>query len=278
MLTSTFCHLPGIGLKKESKLWESGLSSWDDYSKLLKQSPLSVTNQRLVEHMQDSGENLTKQNLPFFVKDLPTGQDWRVFPEFRKTIAYLDIETTGLLPGYDQITTIALYDGEKTHCYVANDNLEQFVEDIQRYRIIVSYNGKTFDIPFIENEFGMRMKHFHLDLRYILRSIGLTGGLKSCERQIGINRGTLTDVDGYFAILLWQEYVRRGSREALETLLAYNIEDVVNLEKLMIYAYNTKLRDTPFYSSHSLSDPTDPEQAYEPDQELIARLKQRYYR
>ena len=28
MITNTFCHIPGIGLKKEQRLWDSGLDTW----------------------------------------------------------------------------------------------------------------------------------------------------------------------------------------------------------------------------------------------------------
>ncbi len=42
----------------------------------------------------------------------------------------------------------------------------------------------------------------------------------------------MADVDGFFAILLWQEYKNRQNRKALETLLSYNIQDAVNLEYL----------------------------------------------
>lgn len=43
---------------------------------------------------------------------------------------------------------------------------------------------------------------------------------------------------GFFAVLLWQEFQQTGNIKALETLLVYNIEDVVNLETLMVLAYN----------------------------------------
>ena len=62
-----------------------------------------------------------------------------------------------------------------------------------------------------------------IDLRYILYSLGFKGGLKSIEHQLGTDRADLRDIDGYFAVLLWNEYVRTGDQKALDTLLAYNI-------------------------------------------------------
>jgi len=44
-------------------------------------------------------------------------------------------------------------------------------------------------------------------------------------------------MDGYMAVLLWQRY-QRGDRTALDLLLKYNREDVVNLEVLMDRAFH----------------------------------------
>ena len=51
------------------------------------------------------------------------------------------------------------------------------------------------------------------------------------ERQLGISR-ELVEVDGRAAIRLWWRYVDSFDLEALDTLLAYNKEDVVNLKEL----------------------------------------------
>jgi len=51
------------------------------------------------------------------------------------------------------------------------------------------------------------------------------------------------------------EYRHTGSAAALETLLAYNVEDVLMLERLATLAYNRKIGVTPFADSHRLSEP-----------------------
>ncbi len=43
-------------------------------------------------------------------------------------------------------------------------------------------------------------------------------------------------MSGWDAVLLWEEW-RRGSREALERLLAYNADDVLNLVPLADLAF-----------------------------------------
>ena len=193
---------------------------------------------------------------------------------FRESTAYLDIETTGLDSWGSSITTIALYDGKSIFTYVNGQNLDKFEEDIQWDKVIVTYNGKCFDVPFIESYFGIDLDQVHIDLRYILRSLGYAGGLKGCEKKAGIDRGDLEGVDGYFAVLLWDDHQRNKNRKALETLLAYNIQDVVNLEMLMVLSYNLKLTETPFVQTHQLSYPSSPEIPFKADLETIERIQQ----
>jgi uncharacterized protein YprB with RNaseH-like and TPR domain len=176
----------------------------------------------------------------------------------------------------NEITTIALYDGESIKYYVQGQNLDAFMDDIEQYNVIVTYNGKTFDVPFIEKYFGIRMGHAHIDLRYVLKSLGYSGGLKRCEKALGLDRGDLDGVDGFFAVLLWQEFRQTGNIKALETLLAYNIEDVVNLETLMVLAYNMKLKETPFSRTHVLPPPKIPDIPFKPDRPTIERIRQRW--
>jgi hypothetical protein len=63
----------------------------------------------------------------------------------------------------------------------------------------------------------------------------------------------------------------------LETLLAYNIEDTVNLETLMVRAYNTKLRGTPFFRTHQLPEPTRPDIPFEADRQTIDRIRRQVF-
>jgi hypothetical protein len=109
-------------------------------------------------------------------------------------------------------------------------------------------------------------------LRYPLRSLGLKGGLKGCEKQLDIGRPGLDGVDGYIAVLLWNEYRQKNNLKALETLLAYNIQDTLTLHALMVHTHNEKLKATPFLGSHSLPAPSLPESPFHPDPTTIERL------
>jgi hypothetical protein len=80
-----------------------------------------------------------------------------------------------------------------------------------------------------------------------------------------------------FAVLLWREFLQTGNRAALETLLAYNIEDVVNLETLMVLACNMNLDATPFSDDLRLPLPLRPQIPFAADVETIQRIRKSYY-
>jgi len=274
MLKNSFIHIPGIGAVTEQRLWDAGITDWGNSLEDNMSASISPGRKSsIIRGVEESILRLNKCDPAFFSNQLPVNQSWRLFPEFRESTVYLDIETTGLERDYCDITSIALYDGAIIKTYIHGKNLDDFVDDIQGYNVIVTYNGKSFDVPFIENYFGIRLDHAQIDLRYVLGSLGLKGGLKGCERQLGMDRGDLSDVDGFFAVLLWNEYQKSGNLKVLDTLLAYNVQDTVNLENLMVAAYNLKLKGTPFYNSHQLSSPIIPENPYSADLVTVDRIK-----
>lgn len=271
MLEQTFCHIPGIGAKTEEGLWAAGIDCWDAVAGHPGLPP--GRSAMIMHHTEEALERLRARDARFFVERLPANQHWRLFPHFRDRVAYLDIETTGLGAPGDHITTIALYDGATIRHYVHGDNLAKFEQDIRAYDLLVTFNGKGFDVPFIESSFGMRLSTPHIDLRYVLASLGYRGGLKAIERALGFDRGELADVDGYFAVLLWHDYVKKKNRAALDTLIAYNMVDTVNLEALMVLAYNLKIAQTPFADSLRLPTPVAPPIPFAADMGTVERLR-----
>jgi len=152
--------------------------------------------------------------------------------------AYLDIETTGLSSFYDDITVVGIY--------LANDTGNRLVQlvggDVTRVNLlrtlrcvdtIYTYNGSRFDLPFINLRLGVNLReHFHhRDLMYDCWSNNLYGGFKSVERQLGILR-RVRGIGGAEAVILWSRYQIDHDRKALDLLLEYNREDVVNLMTL----------------------------------------------
>jgi len=152
--------------------------------------------------------------------------------------AYLDIETTGLSCQYAEITVIGLYlvNGHDSRLVqlvgedVTKDNLLEALEGVET---IFTYNGRRFDLPFIRGFLGIDLETIadHHDLMYDCWRCNLYGGLKVVEQQLGICR-QLQGITGLDAVLLWQRYQNCGDQKALNLLLEYNREDVMNLKVL----------------------------------------------
>ncbi len=152
--------------------------------------------------------------------------------------AYLDIETTGLSPNECMVTVVGIYirngDNKKVIQLVGKDiTASSLLESLDGVSKIYTYNGSRFDLPFLHGCLGINLTQVfpHHDLMYDCWRNNLYGGLKAVERQLGIERH-LKDVNGYEAVRLWWKYVDSFDLEALNTLLEYNKEDVVNLEAL----------------------------------------------
>jgi uncharacterized protein YprB with RNaseH-like and TPR domain len=154
------------------------------------------------------------------------------------TEAYLDIETTGLSPSDCEITVIGIHlcRGDATDFVqlvgqdVASHSILEALDGVD---ILYTYNGSRFDLPFIHLRHGINLAELfhHRDLMYDCWRNNLYGGLKAVERQLGINR-KLTEMNGFEAVRLWWKYVDSFDLDALNMLLEYNKEDVVNLKTL----------------------------------------------
>lgn len=159
--------------------------------------------------------------------------------------AYLDIETTGLSPFYGEVTVVGIYrvcgdDSEFLQLVGEEITGEKVLDALKNVNTIYTYNGSRFDLPFLDVSLGVDLCDYfqHRDLMYDCWRCHLKGGLKTVERTLGIDR-ELTEVNGYMAVILWHRYIRYGDAKALETLLAYNKEDVVNLKTLRHILENT---------------------------------------
>ncbi len=83
----------------------------------------------------------------------------------------------------------------------------------------------------------------------------------------------LKGIDGFFAVLLWDEYQKTGNQKTLDTLLSYNIQDTITLASLMVTAYNMKLKETPFYESLLTIDSPPPVNPYRVDLATVDKIK-----
>lgn len=238
MLEASFIHLPAVGPRTEGRLWQAGIDNWQAALDADSAPGISLCRwETLQREIRESSLSLTLGEYRYFARRLARRYHWRAWPDFRHRTAYLDIETTGL-EQWSQITVVGVYDGVYVHSFVHGDNLDQLPEFLEQFSMLVTFNGATFDLPFLRRRFReLPLDQLHIDLRYALRELGLRGGLKSIEQRLGLAReGDLAGLDGFDAVRLWEEYCA-GSESALDLLCRYNAADVVSLEILAEHAY-----------------------------------------
>ncbi len=238
MLRATFLHLPGIGPATETDLWRSGVRDWRE---LIPRAPSlglgSAASDRLAEEVTASESALARRDAGWFGRRLPEREHWRLYPDFARETAFLDIETTGLSPYAGIVTVVGVHGDGRTRSFVAGEDLEELPAYLRRFGLLVTFNGSRFDLPFLEVALPQLVPPpVHIDLRFLLYRIGQAGGLKRIEERLAIgDRSGVEGVAGLDAVRLWQEY-RRGSSAALERLVRYNRADTVNLEPLLSHA------------------------------------------
>jgi uncharacterized protein len=235
--------MPGVGELSEIAIWRSGAETWQDF---LDKQQRHQRFKRLSPWVEKSIKHLENEDAPFFSANLPSAQRWRLYNDFKENCAFLDIETTGFL-GAGVITVAGLFNGKELKTFIKGKNLDQLVPELKKYPLLVTYNGSCFDLPFIERELHLSdYRYAHIDLRYVLSRLGYRGGLKQIEKQFGLLRkGPIEKLDGWLAPLLWTEY-KRGKAEALNALVRYNAEDIVNLRTLMEKSFTLSIRKIPF--------------------------------
>lgn len=148
--------------------------------------------------------------------------------------AYLDIETSFEGP----ITIIGVYAEERGLVQLVGGDVTDvgLMRALRGVGTICTYNGSRFDLPVIQRRLGVDLGRAFgsEDLMHRCWRVGLKGGLKRIEEQLGIPRRS-KGIDGAMAMRLWRAYDTLGDREALAALLEYNREDVMNLVLLDEY-------------------------------------------
>jgi len=237
MLNESFTFLENVGGKKEVKIKEQ-VRDWNGFLNQNKINGLSDTNKiRCNEQILKAKQALINNNASFFI-NFP--EPIKLFNFFKDECVYLDIETTGY---YGDITVIGLYDGYETKMMIKGYNLNKEVikNELQKYKMIVTFNGASFDLPVIKKYFGADVipEVPHLDLRFACAKIGLKGGLKKIEKKLGISRSNeVNSMSGADAVNLWNQFQTTGNKKYLKLLIKYNQEDIINLKTIANIVYD----------------------------------------
>lgn len=257
MITNSFIFLERVGDKLEQNIWRNGIYDWGSF---LKRSSIKGLSRRRKLHYDRKILNARKALYNFdsgyFLDILPQSEMWRLYDFFREDAVFLDIETTGLGKIHDDITVFGLYDGLNTKTMIKGINLDYISlrKELQKYKLIVTFNGASFDLPFIGKRYpDLIPKMPNFDVKSVTGRLGLKGGLKKIERDLGIKRGNVVDkFYGGDALTLWKMYRATGDDYYLNLLVEYNEYDIINLKAVAEHCVK-KLKEN-LFNSHFCAD------------------------
>lgn len=166
--------------------------------------------------------------------------------------AIFDIETLGLSRQNHPVILIGYLYGEDNKIFTKQffaegieDEyllLEAFHNEIAPFKNIITYNGASFDVPYLKARseindipFSLYEKN-HIDiLRHIKKYKEYINTpdlkLKSIEKLLGINR--LDTISGRESVLLYNLYTKRKSLALMNKILLHNYEDIYYLHKTL---------------------------------------------
>ena len=241
MLEHSFIFLNGIGAATERGLWDRGLTHWRHFLAAATVPTIGPARKALYDRVvQDTWDDFRHARWRRVAGRFKAHEHWRFFEAFRARTVFLDIETNGRPIGHGDVTLVGLYGRHTMTTLIRHHNLtaERLQEELSNYDLIVTFFGSGFDLPYLCASYPrLELTHAHFDLCFAARRLGLRGGLKRIEAELGLTRSTdVQGLDGGDAVNLWNAW-QAGDERAGETLCAYNEADVRNLEPLAEYVY-----------------------------------------
>jgi uncharacterized protein YprB with RNaseH-like and TPR domain/predicted nuclease with RNAse H fold/dephospho-CoA kinase len=233
MIQNTFLHFKHISRVSELELWKNGILTWNDYAKHYPEQLSLMASAQTQPDSQISFDAFKQNNIDFFAKNIDRHEYFRLAVSFPEQVIFFDIETTGLSIYYDIITLVGWSIGNEYGVYINGDKYDALFDNITKAKIIITFNGTLFDLKFIKKNIAtINVPSTHIDLRFFAKRVGLSGGQKSIEEQIGFKRKkNIEDIQGEAAPILWHKY-RRGDTNALKTLIEYNHADIEGMKAI----------------------------------------------
>lgn len=241
MLESSFIFLNGIGETTEKRLWADGITHWRQFLETPTVLRISPARKALYDRdIQEAWDDFQQAQWRRFAKRFKANHHWRLFEAFRDRTVFLDIETNGYPIGEGHITMVGLYGNHTMTTLIRHQNLtlNRLQEELSNYDLIVTFFGSGFDLPYLRASYPqLDLSHAHFDACFAARRLGLQGGLKHIEVELGLARSTdIQGLHGWDAVNLWHAW-QAGDEQAGRTLREYNEADVRNLEPLAEYLY-----------------------------------------
>ena len=166
-----------------------------------------------------------------------------------RDVLFLDLETTGLGAGPLFLIGTRRWEAGAlvVRQYFARDYAEErptvsmFLEAAADAKLLVSFNGKSFDVPYVRVRaaatglrFSLDLPHF--DLLHVSRRVW-GAGLSDCKLQtlerVICGRARADDIPGHLIPQAYHDYVRTGNARQMADCLKHNMLDLVTLADLM---------------------------------------------
>ena len=169
-------------------------------------------------------------------------------------VGVLDIETTGLdrwknefiLGGLLDVSEGQLHQVFAEHTSEEAETLRDFAELLQPMDVVITYNGRKFDMPFLRERaarhFGpgeLMPEPYDLDLYRVVRGYSPLKRLlpnlrqKTVEAYMGLWKNRTDEIDGGESVMLYREFERTKDPELEEKILLHNRDDVAQLTRLI---------------------------------------------
>lgn len=171
-----------------------------------------------------------------------------------KGALYIDTETTGLAGGTGTVPFLLglSYFDEEANGFVLEQYLLRrlgeeapiltvFAERVRKASMLVSYNGKAFDLPLMKTRFVMNRleappERPHLDLVHLARRVHKhrlkVRTLSALEHHV-LGRVRVGDTHGEDIVACYAHFLRTGDEEALFGVVEHNAADVLSMVALV---------------------------------------------
>ena len=233
MIRNSFIFLEKIGKKGEQNIWNCGIKDWQDFINEKKVKGISKQKKEYYNRRINEAQKFLLEDDPkYFINKLPKKEMWRLYDHFKDDCCFLDIE----VDSYGKIILVGISDYYNTNSFVRGFNLDKNIleKELQKYKIIITFNGSSFDLPKLKKELHVEMNSPHIDLKPLCVNLGLKGGLKEVERILELRRPQHLLGN---PVELWKAFHASGDREYFELLRDYNNEDIENLKVIMDVVY-----------------------------------------
>lgn len=180
----------------------------------------------------------------------------RIFDMYFKdrSFAVFDIETTGLSPGRCKVILSGMLlrdrEGYRVIQYFADQPddeaqiIEKTQEQLEQVDYVITYNGRHFDMPFMETRakkhgITFEPKVYNLDLFLVVQSCSdlrqtLTNlKQKTLEVFMGLSDGRDDKISGGESVALYQQYMQSHAFALEKTILLHNHDDLIQLYRLL---------------------------------------------